>query len=61
MIKNILQDIGGIGLYGVISLSLFFTVFSGAIIWALIQRAALCERMSSLPLNDDEKGTISYE
>ena len=29
MIKNVLSDIGGVGLYGVISISLFFTVFIG--------------------------------
>lgn len=60
MIKNILQDIGGIGLYGVISLCLFFAVFSGALLWAFFQRAALCKQMGALPL-EDEKGEISYE
>lgn len=56
MIKNILQDIGGIGIYGIISLCLFFSVFLGALIWTFIQRAAFCARMSALPL-EDEKGT----
>jgi len=56
MIKNILQDIGGIGLYGVTSLCLFFGVFSGALLWALLHRPAFCNRMSALPL-DDEKGS----
>ena len=60
MIKNILQDIGGIGLYGVISLCLFFAVFSGALLWSIIQRRAFCTRMSALPL-EDEKGANSYE
>lgn len=60
MIKNILQDIGGIGIYGVVSLCLFLTVFSGALIWACIQRSAFCKRMSSLPLQD-EKGEHLYE
>jgi hypothetical protein len=60
MIKNILQDIGGIGLYGVISLCLFFAVFSGALVWTFIQRTAFCKRMGALPL-EDEKGEISYE
>lgn len=60
MIKNILQDIGGIGLYGVISLCLFFAVFCGALLWAFLQRGALCKEMGALPL-EDEKGEISYE
>ena len=60
MIKNILQDIGGIGLYGVVSLCLFFAVFSGALLWTFVQRAAFCTRMSALPL-EDEKGEVRYE
>jgi hypothetical protein len=59
MIKNILQDIGGIGIYGVISLCLFFAVFSGSVLWAALHRRALCNRMSALPL-EDEKG-LSHE
>lgn len=57
MIKNILQDIGGIGIYGVISLCLFFAVFSGVLVWAFIQRSTFCKRMGALPL-EDEKGEI---
>ena len=57
MIKNILQDIGGIGLYGVISLCLFFSVFTSALIWAALQRRPFCKRMSALPL-EDEKGDL---
>ena len=34
MIKNILSDIGGIGIYGVISMCLFFAVFTGVLLWA---------------------------
>ena len=60
MIKNILQDIGGIGLYGIVSLCLFFSVFTGALLWAAIQRAQFCKRMSALPL-EDEKGVFPYE
>lgn len=55
MIKNILQDVGGIGLYGIVSLCLFFTVFTGAVIWTFIQKTAFCSRMSALPL-ENEKG-----
>ena len=60
MIKNILQDIGGIGLYGVVSLCLFFSVFSGALLWAAFQRAGFCKRMGALPL-EEEKGELQYE
>jgi len=54
MIKNILQDIGGIGIYGVVSLCLFFAVFTGALLWTFIQRAPFCKRMGALPLEDEK-------
>ena len=38
MIKNILQDIGGIGIYGVVSLCLFVTVFTGALLLSLFKK-----------------------
>jgi hypothetical protein len=55
MIKNILQDIGGIGIYGIISLCLFFAVFSAALIWSLIQKTVFCARMSALPLQNEKE------
>ena len=61
MIKHFVQDIGGVGLYGVISLCLFTTVFSGAFLWACLHRRSFCETMSALPLEDEKKGEISHE
>lgn len=60
MIKNILSDTGGIGIYGVISLCLFFLVFAGALVWSFIQKRGFCDHMSSLPLQH-EKGDNSHE
>ena len=62
MIKNVLQEVGGLGVYALTSLLLFFTVFTGALIFTFIQRAALCRKMESLPLEDEpapqsKKGT----
>jgi hypothetical protein len=56
MIKNVVQDIGGVGLYGLISLCLFFSVFTGALVWACLHKRSFCTAMSSLPLED---GTLS--
>ncbi len=53
MIKNVLSDMGGVGLYGVISVCLFFTVFTGAMIWTFAQRKSLMDSMGALPLADD--------
>ena len=58
MIKNVVQEIGGIGIYGVISLCLFFTVFTGAFIWAALHKRSFCQRMGALPLQDETERTI---
>jgi hypothetical protein len=55
MIKNVLSDIGGIGVYGVISICLFFTVFTGALVWSLLLKKTDLDSRSVLPLQD---GTI---
>ncbi|NOS71139.1 MAG: hypothetical protein HOP33_14565 [Verrucomicrobia bacterium] len=55
MIKNVLSDIGGVGLYGVISISLFFAVFIGMLLWVFAMKKSFAQKMSTLPLNDGEK------
>lgn len=52
MIKNVLSDLGGVGLFGVISICLFFTVFLGAVFYSLLVNERHTESMSALPLND---------
>ena len=65
MIQNVLRDIGGIGLYGVISVCLFFAVFSVALIRACLLKKAFLKRMGALPLDDGQpapiKGVSSHE
>jgi hypothetical protein len=62
MIRNVLQEIGGIGLYGVVSICLFVTVFSGAFLWAFMLRKPFLQSMSQLPLEDGEmKGATKHE
>ncbi len=56
MIKNVLSDIGGVGVYGIISVCLFFLVFGVALVWALLHKKSFCQAMSELPLHD---GTIA--
>ena len=62
MIKNVLSEIGGVGVYGVISISLFFTVFIGMLVWVWAMKKSFAQTMSALPLDDgeiksDRKGT----
>jgi hypothetical protein len=63
MIQNVLSAIGGVGSYGVISISLFFLVFIGALVWALLLKRPFLDSMSSLPLHDGEpaKGDDRHE
>ena len=55
MIQNVVEKIGGAGVYGIISVCLFFVVFTGAMIYAFAQKKSLCQTMSSLPLEDGER------
>ena len=55
MIKNVLSDIGGVGIYGVISICLLFAVFTGAVLVSLLMTKRTVQTMSALPLEDGEK------
>ena len=59
MIQNVLKEIGGIGIYGVISICLFFLVFSGALIWACLQKKSFLKSMAALPLQDGESARVN--
>ncbi len=52
MSKNVLTDIGGVGLYGIVSVLLFFLVFTGAVVFALLKKKPFLNYMGALPLND---------
>jgi hypothetical protein len=51
MIQNVLSGIGGVGMYGVISICLFFTVFVGVLVWTLGLKKSYLDRMRELPLD----------
>ena len=52
MIKNVLSSIGGVEVYGVISVCLFFTVFPVAVVLALRMKKSVAQERGALPLND---------
>jgi len=54
MIQNVLRELGGVGIYGVISVCLFFTVFGVALIRALILNKSVIDEMRALPLDEEE-------
>ena len=69
MIQNVLRDIGGIGIYGVISISLFFLVFCGMLIRVALLKKSDLDSAQSLPLQEDpspapthfEKGNTHHD
>jgi hypothetical protein len=52
MIENVIQDVGGIGIYGIISICLFFLVFGVALVRTLRMKKDHIKNMSALPLDD---------
>lgn len=56
MIKYVLNEIGNVAIYGLMSLCLFFAFFSVMLIWAFLLRKGYLETMSELPLNDEFSG-----
>ncbi len=54
MIANVIREIGGIANFGVISICLFFTVFTVALIRALLLKKSFVRDMSVIPLQDGD-------
>jgi hypothetical protein len=50
MIENVMSRIGGVGIYGVISICLFFAVFVGVLVWTLCLKKPYLNAMRELPL-----------
>jgi hypothetical protein len=59
MIQNVLSSIGGVGVYGVISIAIFFAFFVGMLIWAFRLKKPYLNSMGALPLEDETKTTIN--
>jgi hypothetical protein len=54
MIRNVLEHIGGVDRYGVISICLFFAFFVGMLVWVARLKKPHLDAMSGLPLEDAE-------
>ena len=50
MIQNVLQHLGGIENYGVLSMLLFIVAFLGIVVWACRLKQPFLDSMASLPL-----------
>jgi hypothetical protein len=66
MIQNLVRNLGGIGIFGTVSICLFVVVFGGALLWACRLRKPFLNKMGALPLQDDAetpdaKGAFHHE
>jgi len=52
MIKNVIETLGGIDVYGVISVCFFFAFFTGMLFWAFRLKKDYLNAMRELPLKD---------
>ncbi len=54
MIRESLEAITGVSIYPIISFVLFFTFFTGMLVWVFRQSKADISEISNLPLHDDQ-------
>ncbi len=54
-IKNHMDSISGIEIYPIISLLIFFSFFAGLFYWVLTAKKEYVDRMSDIPLDDDNE------
>ena len=54
MYKEVLENISGIGLYGIVSILIFFVFFSGVLVWACALSSKYLKNLGDLPLQANE-------
>ncbi len=55
MIQNVLTHLGGITVYGIVSLGLFVLVFLVVLVWVAGLKRSYVESMRTLPLEDEAR------
>jgi cbb3-type cytochrome oxidase subunit 3 len=53
MIQNVLRNLGGIEVYGILSILIFFACFLGVLVWTFTRSQAELDAASRLPLEED--------
>ena len=59
MIENVVHSVGGIAMFGVFSICLFFAFFIGMAIWAGRLKKNYLNSMQGLPLEDGTRSDSS--
>ena len=55
MEEKIICSMNGVGIYGVISICIFFAFFTGMLLWAFTRKKNHLNHMGGLPLDAGEK------
>ena len=55
MIKNVLTEIGQVGVFGVIALAIFFGFFTCMVVWAFCLKKPYLNSMGELPVDADDQ------
>ena len=53
MIENVIHRIGGVSVFGIISICLFFAFFCGMLLWAISLKKNYLASMRALPLDGE--------
>lgn len=61
MIKNVLEHLGGVADYGIVSLCLFFALFAGIMIWTFRLKKTDLDAAAVLPLQEPPDEPSSWE
>jgi hypothetical protein len=61
MIENVMHNIGGTSVYGVISICLFVAVFVGVLVWTIRLKQPYLKTMRELPLDGELAPEAGFE
>jgi hypothetical protein len=61
MIENVVRSVGGIAMFGIFSICLFFAFFIGMTLWASRLKKNYLNSMEGLPLEDGTTSKNSIE
>jgi hypothetical protein len=61
MIENVLHKMGGVGMFGIISICLFFAFFTGMLLWAACLKKPYLSSMRELPLDSEPAARLGNE
>lgn len=55
MIENVMNKLGGVSAFGVISICIFFAFFTGMLLWSVFLKKSYLDSMCELPLDRERE------